>query len=132
MLSPWAVTVAFTLASSSAIIGRTISTVTLRPSSGTPFGADHPLPDLRAGDLGGGGVFHQVVDGHAAVAGQPGAEVVDADVDVVAQAGFGDQGWAAEVQPLRTELPSTCFSNWLGLSPSTLTNSSMAMGTRPG
>src|SRR5215469_13311088 len=28
----------------------------------------HPLPDLRARNLGGGGVFHQVVDGRCAVA----------------------------------------------------------------
>src|SRR5574343_558528 len=59
-----------------------------------------PLPHLRAGDFGGGGVFHQVVDGHAAVAGQPGAKVVDADVDIVAQAGFGDRGFRTEVEPL--------------------------------
>src|SRR5574337_1503949 len=49
------------------------------------LGAHHPLPDLGAADLGRGGVFHQVVDGHAAVAGEPGAQVVDAHVDVVAQ-----------------------------------------------
>ena len=30
-----------------------------------------PLPDLRARDLGGGRIFHQVVDRHAAVAAQP-------------------------------------------------------------
>src|SRR4029079_2027415 len=38
-----------------------------------------PLADLRTRDLGGRGVFHQVVHRHAAVAGQPGAEVLDAD-----------------------------------------------------
>src|SRR3954468_1061946 len=38
-----------------------------------------PLPDLRARDLCGGRVFHQVVNRHAAVAGEPGAEVLDAN-----------------------------------------------------
>ena len=45
-----------------------------------------PLPDLRSGDLGGGRIFHQVIDGHAAVAPQPGGHVLDAHVDVLAQA----------------------------------------------
>src|SRR5574343_491125 len=64
------------------------------------FRRNHPLPHLRAGDLGRGRIFHQVVDRHAAVAGQPAAEVVNTDVDVVAQAGFGDRGGRAEVEPL--------------------------------
>ena len=45
-----------------------------------------PLPDLRARDLRGGGVFHQVVDRGGADAAQPGVEVADADGDVRAQA----------------------------------------------
>ena len=31
-----------------------------------PLRVANPLPDLRAGDFGGGGVFHQVVERHAA------------------------------------------------------------------
>jgi hypothetical protein len=42
-----------------------------------------PLPQLGAGDLGGGRVFHQVVDRHAAEAIQPGGGVAQADFDVV-------------------------------------------------
>src|SRR3954468_5474979 len=38
-----------------------------------------PLPDLRARDLGGRGVLHQVVDRDAALAAQPGLEIEDAD-----------------------------------------------------
>ena len=39
----------------------------------------HPLPDLRAGDLGGRGVLHQVVDRRGAGPVQPRVEVPDAD-----------------------------------------------------
>ncbi len=49
-----------------------------------------PLPQLGAGDLGGGGVFHQPVDRHAAVAVQPGGQVAHADFDVALEAGAGD------------------------------------------
>ena len=35
------------------------------------LGASDPLPDLRAGDLGSGGVFHHIEDRHAAVACEP-------------------------------------------------------------
>ena len=45
-----------------------------------------PLPDLRAGNLGGGGVLHQVIDRHAAVAAQPGGEILQAYVDIAVQA----------------------------------------------
>ena len=45
----------------------------------------HPLPDLRARDLGGGGVLHQVEDRHGALAREPGADVLDRHVDVEPQ-----------------------------------------------
>src|SRR5690606_2372760 len=48
----------------------------------------NPLPNLCAGDLGGGGVLHEVVERDASVATQPGFHVLDADADVCAQAGF--------------------------------------------
>src|SRR5205085_10027802 len=44
----------------------------------------HPLPDLRAGDLRGGRVLHQVVDRGRPVAAQPRGDVLDAHVHVVA------------------------------------------------
>src|SRR3954447_3340188 len=45
-----------------------------------------PLPDLRAGDLRGGGVLHQVVDAGRAAAAEPERDVLKADGHVVAQA----------------------------------------------
>src|SRR5690606_18603923 len=54
-----------------------------------------PLPDLGAGALRGRGVLHQVVDGHRAAAAQPRGQVLDGDVDVVAQARLGDAAFGA-------------------------------------
>ncbi|MNG04721.1 hypothetical protein D3C84_878760 [compost metagenome] len=48
-----------------------------------------PLPDGGAGDLGGGRVFHQTVDGHAAVAADPGFQILQGDPDIGAHAGLG-------------------------------------------
>ena len=42
-----------------------------------------PLPELRAGDLGGGGVFHEIEEWDAADAAQPGFDVAEADGDVL-------------------------------------------------
>ena len=50
----------------------------------------HPLPDLRAGDLGGRSVLHQVVDRRRADAGEPRRDVADPDRDVRAHALLGD------------------------------------------
>ena len=41
---------------------------------------------LCAADLGGGGILHEVVEGHAAKAAQPGLQVLHAHLAVVAQA----------------------------------------------
>ena len=49
-----------------------------------------PLPDLRARDFRGGGVFHQIVNGNAAVAVEPRGQVLQADVDVPLQTFLGD------------------------------------------
>ena len=49
-----------------------------------------PLPELRARDLGGGGVLHQVEDRDRAVAVDPRREVLQRDADVVAHAVLGD------------------------------------------
>src|SRR3954452_13689959 len=50
-----------------------------------------PLPDLRARDLRGRRVLHEAVDRRRAVAAQPRRDVLDADVDVVAQPLLGDR-----------------------------------------
>jgi hypothetical protein len=49
-----------------------------------------PLPQLAARDLGRRGVFHQVVDGDAADAADPGFHVAESDVEVLADSLFGD------------------------------------------
>src|SRR5574342_591723 len=41
-----------------------------------------PLPDLRAGDFRGSGIFHQVIDAHRPRSAQPRIQVLQADVDV--------------------------------------------------
>ena len=57
-----------------------------------------PLPDLRARDLGGRRVLHQVVDRHRALPRQPRADVLDRDVDVEAQALLGDRLLGLELE----------------------------------
>src|SRR5581483_9085688 len=47
------------------------------------------LPDLRAADLGGGGILHEVIERHRAAAAQPRLDVLDADPDVLAKARLG-------------------------------------------
>ena len=47
------------------------------------------LPDLRAADLGGGGILHQIVERHRAAAPQPRLDILHADADVLAQALLG-------------------------------------------
>src|SRR5205823_5648026 len=49
-----------------------------------------PLPYLRAGDFGGSGVFHQVINWHTAIAAQPGFEILQAHVYIEPQSRFGD------------------------------------------
>src|SRR5262249_32260504 len=49
-----------------------------------------PLPDLRAGDLGGGGVFHDGVYGGGADARGAGGGVLDGQAGVCAAAGRGE------------------------------------------
>lgn len=53
----------------------------------------HPLPELDPGDLGGRGVFHEPVEGDAAVAAEPGAGVGEGGGDVAADAFGGDLSW---------------------------------------
>ena len=50
-----------------------------------------PLPDLGAADFCGGGVFHQVIERHAAGAAQPGIDIADPDIHILPQAGLGDR-----------------------------------------
>ena len=57
-----------------------------------------PLPELGAGDFGGGGVLHEVVDGDAADTAEPALHVADADVEVLADAVLGDLARNVHVQ----------------------------------
>src|SRR6185369_1164901 len=50
----------------------------------------HPLPHLRAANLGRGRVFHQVVNRHAANPAQPGFEILQAHIDIPAQPRLGN------------------------------------------
>ena len=68
---------ASSFASSSSRIVRQSGRSTVRPSASLRLVAD-PLPHLRAADLGGGGVLHQVIERHAADAAEPGLEIADA------------------------------------------------------
>ncbi len=62
----------------------------------------NPLPDLRAGDLGGGGVLHEVVDRGGADPLEPRCDVADPDGDVRADARLGDlAGRCLDVQQVR-------------------------------
>ena len=49
-----------------------------------------PLPHLGAADLRGRCVFHQVIDRNAPESAEPRLQVLDADIDVMAQSFFGD------------------------------------------
>jgi hypothetical protein len=49
-----------------------------------------PLPQLTPAHLSGGSIFHEVVDGHAANAPDPGFHVAQPDVEVLADTRFGD------------------------------------------
>jgi len=61
-----------------------------RPSVRELGAVTDPLPHLRARDLRGRRVFHEVVDRHAADAAQPRLEILNPDVDIRAQSGVGD------------------------------------------
>ena len=49
-----------------------------------------PLPELRTGNLGGGRIFHQPIDGDRPVATRPCIHILQRHADVVPQAGFGN------------------------------------------
>src|SRR5205085_12356592 len=49
-----------------------------------------PLPKLRAADLRGGGVLHEVVKRHTPAAAQPCLYVLHADANAASQSAFGD------------------------------------------
>ena len=57
-----------------------------RSADGHAAAMVRPLPKLRARNLRGGRVFHQIVDGHAPQSIEPGREIAQADVDVHLQA----------------------------------------------
>jgi hypothetical protein len=53
----------------------------------------YPLQDLGAGDLSGGSIFDQFVSANGAVAAKPCLDVPQADVNAIAQPGFGLRSW---------------------------------------
>src|SRR5215831_5512595 len=54
----------------------------------------NPLPKLCAANLGGGGILHQIEQGDAPDAAQPGFDISKANGDILAQASIGDgAGW---------------------------------------
>ena len=115
---------------------RTRSAVTGRPSSSFDAVA-HPLPHLRAGDLGRGRVLHQPVDRRprrcrAATTRCTGCR----RCTFAAQALLGDlarrRGDVERARPAETETSSRCRSTWFGRSPSTASNSAVATGTESG
>src|SRR5579885_386834 len=58
---------------------------------GEPRLVADPLPHLRAADLRGGRVLHQVVERHAAGAPEPRLEIADADIEVLPEPRLGDR-----------------------------------------
>ena len=82
------------------------------------LGRADPLPDLRARDLGGRGVLHQVEDRHAPCPASQAPIYWIADVDVVAQARLGDRRFRLELEQVggaSTFTSSRCFvAIWFG------------------
>src|SRR5699024_4183437 len=94
-----------------------------------------PLPHLGPGDLRGRGVLHEAVDGHGAVALEPGAQVLDADGDVRAQScSVIDPGvdLTSRRSAAVTSTSSRLLSIWLGLSPRVSVKTSLHWETMPG
>src|SRR5260221_4983218 len=60
-------------------------------------GTADPVPDLRPRDFRRRGILHEIEDRHATGAGEPGTQVLDADIDVDAQALFGDRAFRLEI-----------------------------------
>ena len=63
-----------------------------------------PLPQLRAADLGGRRILHEVIERHAAIAAEPGLEVLHADPDAAAHALLGDRSLGHGEQIPRRDL----------------------------
>ena len=59
-----------------------------------------PLPQLRSGHFGGGGVFHQVIDWDTANAAQPTLHVSQTDVEILADTVFGDAAGNVHVEQI--------------------------------
>ena len=101
------------------------SATSSRPSTASPSGRRRaprllqPLPDLRARDFRGGGVFHQVVDRHRALAAEPRLEILDADPNVMPEAGFGAGagGGSISAAALATTLREADPADWAPASP---------------
>lgn len=59
-----------------------------------------PLPELGPGDLGSGGVLHEVVDGHTANATEPTFHITQANVEVLANSVLGDGAGHVHVEEI--------------------------------
>ena len=64
-----------------------------------------PLPELGTGDLGGGGVLHQVADGDRALTLEQGIEVLEGNRDVRAHPVLGDAPLRDPEVEQRNEVP---------------------------
>src|SRR5579875_1245658 len=64
----------------------------------------HPLPHLRAADLRGRSILHEIVEWHGALAAQPRFDVLDADADIEAQARLGPRALVHLEQVLLADL----------------------------
>ncbi len=95
---------------------------------------DPPLPELRAADLGGGGVLHQVVDRGRAVAGQPRGEILEATLTLVRTPASVTRPPATSTfsSSAAVTMASGRRSFWFGRSPRTPSKISRASGTRSG
>ena len=95
-----------------------------------------PLPDLRAGDLGGRGVLHEVVDRDRSrtVAARPRGTGSRPRRCSAGPSSVISPGCRRDVEELRrrSSRPSRWRSSWFGRSPSTASNASRATGTRSG
>ena len=93
----------------------------------------HPLPDLRAGNFGGGRVFHQIVKRHATEPAQPRLYILNPHANVARRPSSvivpsgGSSSWLA-----RTLVLPASRSIWFDFVPRTRSNSSIAIGNPPG
>ncbi len=89
-----------------------------------------PLPQLRAADLRRRRILHQIVERHRALPAEPGGEILHADADILACAGFGPRTLCAAPASRRGRARARAFSTAGWARPHA--NSSAATGTSAG